>query len=315
MGNAVVRIGSDKVGDGERVYVVAEIGINHNGSLDVAKKLIDGASLAGCDAVKFQKRTPELCVPRDQWDIERDTPWGRLKYIDYRRRVEFGEREYAEIDRYCKDRKIAWFASCWDEESVAFMERFDPPCYKSASASMTDLPLLRSMRMTGRPLMMSTGMSTMAEIERSVAAVGEEDLLIAHSTSTYPCPPEALNLRMIETLKQKWSRCPIGYSGHEVGLAPSWAAVAMGATFVERHITLDRAMWGTDQAASVEVVGLVRLVANIRDIERSLGDGIKRVHEGELAARKKLRRVRTDDVMTLPLPQETTNAALANGGH
>jgi N-acetylneuraminate synthase len=311
MGNAVVRIGSSNVGDGERVYVVAEIGINHNGSLDVAKKLIDGASLAGCDAVKFQKRTPELCVPRDQWDVERDTPWGRMKYIDYRRKVELGEAEFAAIDRYCKDRKIDWFASCWDEPSVDFMERFDPPCYKSASASMTDLPLLRAMRITGRPLMMSTGMSTMAEIERSVAVVGEDDLLIAHSTSTYPCPPEALNLRMIDTLKTKWPGCPVGYSGHETGLAPSWAAVAMGATFVERHITLDRAMWGTDQAASVEIVGLVRLVANIRDIERSMGDGIKRVHEGELAARKKLRRVREDVVAT---PRQEING-VSPGSH
>jgi N-acetylneuraminate synthase len=289
MGSAVVRIGQARVGDGERIFVVAEIGINHNGSLDVAKKLVDGAVLAGCDAVKFQKRTPELCVPRDQWEQVRETPWGRLTYIDYRRKVEFGEAEYAEIDRYCRERKIAWFASCWDEESVAFMERFEPPCYKAASASLTDLPLLRAMKMTGRPLMMSTGMSTMSEIERSVRAVGEDDLLIAHSTSTYPCPPEALNLRMIDTLKSRWPECPIGYSGHEVGLAPTWAAVAMGATFVERH------MWGTDQAASVEIVGLVRLVGNIRDIERSMGDGVKRVHEGELAARRKLRRVRGDD--------------------
>jgi N-acetylneuraminate synthase len=295
MTNAIVRIGAEQVGDGERVLVIAEIGINHNGSVDVAKKLIDGAVLAGCDAVKFQKRTPELCVPRDQWNIERDTPWGRLTYIEYRRRIELGEAEFAEIDRYCKDRKIAWFASCWDEPSVDFMERFEPPCYKAASASLTDATLLRKMKSTGRPLIMSTGMSTMGEIERAIGGLGTKNLLVAHSTSTYPCPPEALNLRMIHTLKDHWPECPIGYSGHEVGLAPTWAAVAMGATFVERHITLDRAMWGTDQAASVEIVGLVRLVASIRDIERSMGDGVKRVHEGELAARKKLRRVRSEE--------------------
>jgi N-acetylneuraminate synthase len=293
---AVVKIGNRYVGDGEPVFVIAEIGINHNGSLEIAKKLIDGACLAGCDAVKFQKRTPEKCVPRDQWFVERDTPWGRMTYIDYRHRIEFGVREYAEIDRYCRERGILWFASCWDEESVEMMEGFDPPCYKAASAALTDHALLRAMKSTGRPLIMSTGMSTMAEIEDAVLAVGEARLLIAHSTSMYPCAPEQLNLRMLSTLKQRYPERPIGYSGHETGLAPTWAAVAMGATFVERHITLDRSMWGTDQAASVEIVGLVRLVANLRDIERSLGDGVKRIHEKEIAQRRKLSRVRVEGV-------------------
>jgi len=294
MSHEGVRIGDRVVGAGHRVLVVAEIGINHNGSLEIARKLIDGAALAGCDAVKFQKRTPERCVPRDQWHIERETPWGRMPYIEYRRRIELSERDYEAIDRYCRDRGIVWFASCWDEESVDFIERFNPPCYKAASASLTDLPLLRRMRTTSRPLMVSTGMSTTEEIDRAVAAVGEEDLLLAHATSTYPCPVEQVNLRMIDTLRRRFPRIPIGYSGHETGLAPTWAAVAMGATFVERHITLDRAMWGSDQAASVEIVGLVRLVENIRDIERSLGDGVKRVYEEELVARRKLRRVRDD---------------------
>jgi N-acetylneuraminate synthase len=291
MTQALAKIADRLVGEGQRVFVIAEIGINHNGSLDVARKLIDGAVLAGCDAVKLQKRTPERCVPREQWHVERDTPWGRMSYIEYRHRIEFGQREYEAIDRYCKERGILWFASCWDEEAVDFIERFDPPCYKAASASLTDLPLLRKMRATGKPLIVSTGMSTMAEIEHAVAAVGQEDLLVAHSTSTYPCPVEQLNLRMIDTLKHRWPHVPVGYSGHETGLAPTWAAVGLGATFVERHITLDRAMWGSDQAASVEIVGLVRLVANIRDIERSLGDGVKHVYAEELAARAKLRRV------------------------
>jgi N-acetylneuraminate synthase len=295
MSHARVRIADRQVGDDSPVFVVAEIGINHNGSLELARKMIDGALLAGCDAVKFQKRTPERCVPRDQWYIERDTPWGRMPYIDYRHRVELSESDYQAIDRYCRERGILWFASCWDEPSVDFIERFDPPCYKSASASLTDLPLLRKMRSTGKPLIVSTGMSTMDEIERAVATVGEDDLLLAHATSTYPCPIEQLNLRMVQTLKRQFPNVPIGYSGHETGLAPTWAAVAMGATFVERHITLDRAMWGTDQAASVEIVGLVRLVANIRDIERSLGDGVKRVYAEELSARRKLRRVRHDE--------------------
>jgi len=288
---ARVRIADKWIGTSAPVFVIAEIGINHNGSLDVAKRLIDGAILAGADAVKFQKRTPEKCVPRDQWNIERDTPWGRLTYIDYRRQMEFGPREYAEIDRHCAERRILWFASCWDEESVDFMESFQPPCYKVASASLTDIPLLKKMRSTGRPLIISTGMSTIEEIAAGVEAVGRKELLIAHATSSYPCPPEHLNLNMINTLKAQYPDCPIGYSGHEVGLAPTWAAVTLGATFVERHITLDRAMWGSDQAGSVEIGGLLRLVANIRDIERSLGDGVKRIYEGELAARKKLRRV------------------------
>ncbi len=290
---AHVKLGSKLVGDGQPVFIIAEIGINHNGSLDIAKKMIDGAVHAGCDAVKFQKRTPEICVPKDQWNIERDTPWGRMTYLEYRYKVEFGKDEYAEIDRYCKAKGILWFASCWDEPSVDFMEQFDPPCYKAASASLTDIELLKKKKSTGRPLIISTGMSTMEEIETAVEAIGTDNLLIAHATSTYPCPPEELNLKMIHTLKAKYPMCPIGYSGHETGLATTWAAVALGATFVERHITLDRAMWGTDQAASVEIGGFERLVANIRDIEKAMGDGIKRVYESEIGPRKKLRRVQS----------------------
>lgn len=285
-----IRLGDRWVGHGAPVYVIAEIGINHNGSLEVAKRMIDGAVLAGADAVKFQKRTPEKCVPRDQWDIVRDTPWGRMTYIEYRHRVEFGAAEFVEIDRYCRERRLPWFASCWDEESVDFIEAFRPPCYKAASASLTDIPLLKKMRSTGRPLILSTGMSTAEEIAATIEAIGQDNLLVAHATSSYPCPNEHLNLMMIQTLKRQYPTCPVGYSGHEVGLAPTWAAVTLGAAFVERHITLDRAMWGSDQAASVEIGGLMRLVTNIRDIERSLGDGVKRVYEGELASRTKLRR-------------------------
>ncbi len=290
---AHVKIGNKLVGDGQPVFIIAEIGINHNGSLDIAKKMIDGAVHAGCDAVKFQKRTPEICVPKDQWNIERDTPWGRMTYLEYRYKVELTKEDYTEIDRYCKEKGILWFASCWDEPSVEFMEQFNPPCYKAASASLTDIELLKKKKATGRPLIISTGMSTMEEIEAAVEAIGTENLLIAHATSTYPCPPEELNLRMIQTLKAKYPMCPIGYSGHETGLATTWAAVALGATFVERHITLDRAMWGTDQAASVEIGGLERLVNNIRDIEKAMGDGVKRVYDSELGPRKKLRRVQS----------------------
>jgi N-acetylneuraminate synthase len=290
MTEANVRIGNRWVGEGHPVFVIAEIGINHNGSVELARAMIDGAARAGADAVKFQKRTPELCVPRDQWNIERDTPWGRMTYIDYRHRIELDADDYTEIDRHCRERGIMWFASCWDEPSVDFIDRFAPPCYKAASASLTDHALLKRMKETGRPLIISTGMSTMEEIVAAVTATGEKNLLIAHATSAYPCPLEDLNLNMIRTLREQFAT-PVGYSGHETGLAPTWAAVAMGAVFIERHVTLDRAMWGSDQAASVEIAGLARLVSNIRDIERSLGDGVKRLYASELSARQKLRRV------------------------
>jgi N-acetylneuraminate synthase len=304
MRHAEAWIGERRVGEGQPVFVIAEIGINHNGSLELAKKLVDGAHLAGADAVKFQKRTPELCVPREQWDRERDTPWGRMTYIDYRRRMEFGAREFAAIDRHCRERGVLWFASCWDEEAVDFMERFAPPCYKIASASLTDDALLQRLRRAGRPLVLSTGMSTMAEIEASVALLGRRDLLLAHTTSTYPCPVGDLNLRMIGTLARRFPECPVGYSGHETGLAPTWAAVALGARFVERHITLDRALWGSDQAASVEIGGFLRLVQSLRDVEKALGDGVKRVCPGELAQIEKLRRVRAE-----ALPAAASGAA------
>jgi len=287
----VVKIGGAYVGRTHPTYVIAEIGINHNGSLDICEKLIEGAVKAGCDAVKFQKRTPELCVPLDQWNVMRDTPWGRMTYIDYKRKIEFGQSEFEHVDRVCRRLGVPWFASAWDIPSIEFLETFQPPCYKAASASVTDLELIRAMRRTGRPLILSTGMSTQGEIDAAVDAVGQDQLLIAHATSTYPCPVEELNLRMINTLERLYPRCPIGYSGHETGLAPTWAAVALGATFVERHITLDRAMWGTDHAASVELSGLSRLVSQIRDVERAVGDGVKRVYASEEAIKKKLRRV------------------------
>ncbi|MCX8026346.1 MAG: N-acetylneuraminate synthase family protein [Thermodesulfovibrionales bacterium] len=286
-----VKVGERYIGQNEPVYVIAEIGINHNGSLELAKRMIDGAVFAGCDAVKFQKRTPELCVPKDQWYIERDTPWGRMTYIEYRHKVEFSKDDYAEIDRYCKDKKIDWFASCWDEEAVEFMEQFDVVMFKLPSASLTDHNLIRAMRATGKPLMISTGMSTMKEIEDAIAVAGTIDLLIAHCTSAYPCNVSELNLRMIQTLTSHYPTVPIGYSGHETGLAPTLCAVGMGACFVERHITLDRALWGTDQSASVEIHGMHRLVRDIRDIEKAFGDGVKRVYESEVAVRQKLRRV------------------------
>ena len=285
-----VFIGGKPVGNGHHCYVIAEIGLNHNGDLQLAKSLIDAAAIAGCDAVKFQKRTPELCVPPDQRDKLRETPWGTMTYMEYRHRVEFGEVEFNEVDRYCKEKEIAWFASCWDEPSIDFIEQFDPVCHKIASASLTDHTLLRHAAATDRPLIVSTGMSSAEEIDSAIGTLPMQKLLIAHSTSTYPCPPEELNLKMIESLRTKFD-CPIGYSGHEVGLQTTLAATVLGASFVERHITLDRSMWGSDQAASIEPHGFGKLVRDIRVIERALGDGVKRVYESELSIRAKLRRV------------------------
>lgn len=278
------------VGAGYPTYIIAEIGLNHNGDLQIAKQLIDVAAIFGCDAVKFQKRTPELCVPRDQWNKDRDTPWGRMTYLEYRHRVEFGAREYEAIAAHCKEKGIHWFASCWDEPSVDFMERFNPPCYKIASASLTDGKLLARKVATGKPLILSTGMSTMEEIEHAVSLLPQDRLILLHATSTYPCKAPEINLRMLQTLRERFD-VPVGYSGHEVGLQISIAAAALGAVAIERHITLDRTMWGTDQAASVEPSGLQRLVRDVRVIEQALGDGQKRVYESELPVRSKLRRV------------------------
>ncbi len=286
-----IKIGSKLVGDGHPAYVIAEAGINHNGELEIAKRMIDAAVHAGADAVKFQKRTPEVCTPPEQQKQMRETPWGYISYLDYRYKVEFNEEHYSEIDRYCKEKGIDWMVSVWDEPSVDFMEKFDTPAYKVPSASLTDHNLLKYVRKTGKPIIISSGMSTMEQIRRGVDVVGADNLVIMHCTSTYPCEPEELNLRMIETLRREFPNNPIGYSGHEVGLIPSAIAVAFGACMVERHLTLDRAMWGSDQAASVEPGGFERLVKYIRVTEASLGDGMKKVYDSEMSSLKKLRRV------------------------
>ena len=284
-----VKIGSRMIGDGHPTYIIAEIGINHNGDLDVAKDMILTAKETGVDAVKLQKRTPELCVPKEQRDIMRETPWGYITYMEYRERMEFGEAEYREIDNLCKELKIDWFVSVWDEPSVDFMESFDPICYKLPSAALTDHNLLRKVRGTGRPIILSTGMSTADQIVEAVEVVGLDDLVVMHATSTYPCDPMELNLKMIPTLKEQYS-CPIGYSGHEVGLITSVVAMSMGACVVERHFTLDRSMWGSDQSASVEPGGFRKLVKYIRVTEMALGDGVKRIYDSEKSSMKKLRR-------------------------
>jgi len=290
MGQGTIQIRDRIIGDDQPTYIIAEIGINHNGSLEIAKKLIDSAASSDCDAVKFQKRTPHLCVPAQQQGVVKQTPWGTMTYLEYRNRVEFSEAEYREIDRYCKEQGIMWFASCWDEPSVDFLERFSPVCHKVCSAALTNDNLLRRLNATGRPIILSTGMSTMKEIRHAVSLLDQDRLLIAHCTSSYACQPEDLNLNMIKTLLREFN-CPIGYSGHEMGLITTCAAVAIGASFVERHITLDRSMWGNDQKASLEPGGLQQLVRDIREIEKALGDGMKQVYESEQAALLKLRKI------------------------
>ncbi len=290
-----IKIGNRMAGDGHPAYIIAEIGINHNGDLSIARQMIDAAVHAGVDAVKFQKRTPEIATPPEQRGQMRETPWGYISYLDYRYKVEFGEEQYREIDRYCKEKGIAWMVSVWDQDSVDFMEQFDTPAYKIPSASLTDFDLIRKARATGKPLILSSGMSTMEQIHQGVKIAGEQDLLLMHCTSTYPCEPEELNLRMIETLRREFPDIPIGYSGHEVGLVPTAVAVALGACMVERHLTLDRAMWGSDQAASVEPWGFETLVKYIRVTERSIGDGVKKVYASEQPSLKRLRRVSGED--------------------
>lgn len=285
------RIGDRLVGPDQPVYVIGEIGINHNGDLGTAIELVDQAKAAGMDAVKFQKRTPKVCTPPDQWDIERDTPWGRMTYLEYRHRVEFGLDEYRRIDEHCHEVGIDWFASPWDVASVEFLAQFAPPVYKVASACLTDDVLLRALRASGTTVILSTGMSTSEQIRHAVETLGSRNTVLCHANSTYPAPADQLNLRVINTLQAEYPNVPVGYSGHEVGLQTTLCAVALGACVVERHITLDRAMWGSDQAASVEPEGMRRLVRDIRVLEASLGDGVKRVYPAELAAMKKLRRV------------------------
>lgn len=269
-------------------YIIAEIGINHNGSLENAKRLIDLASVAGCDAVKFQKRNPDVCVPDHQKGKPKSTPWGEMTYLEYKHRVEFGKDEYDEIDRYCKEKNIEWSASPWDLDSLEFIMEYDIPWIKLPSAMITNENLVKSCKNTGKKIIFSVGMSDYSEIDKVVSWLEGTDFVMLHCNSSYPAALEDLNLMCIKTLKEKYG-CEVGYSGHEFRLGTTVASVYLGATYIERHITLDRTMWGSDHMASVEPQGLIKMVRGIRELEVALGDGIKVVTESEIPIRKKLR--------------------------
>ncbi len=286
-----VTIGSHTIGADAPVYVIAEIGLNHNGDVELAKRLVDVAADAGAQAVKFQKRTPGISTPEHMREVRRETPWGEMSYLEYRYRVEFDREQYIEIGDHATMRGLDWFASPWDVPAVEFLEELNVVAHKVASASVTDHEMLRALAATGKPIILSTGMSTLEQIDAAVDILGTENLVLLHATSTYPLPPEEANLRTIGTLQARYPEVPVGYSGHERGLQISLAAVALGAVAVERHITLDRTMWGSDHAASLEPTGFEHLVRDIRIIGDALGDGVKRVFPGELAPQAKLRRV------------------------
>jgi N-acetylneuraminate synthase len=274
----------------KKTYIIAEIGINHNGDLDIAKRLIDIAALSGCDAVKFQKRNPDVCVPEHQKNIMRDTPWGTMTYLEYKYRVEFEKAEYDEIDRYCAEKGIKWSASPWDMDSLEFLQQYELPFIKLPSAMLTNNELVEACAKSGKKLILSTGMSTEEEIDMAVSLIRKhtENFAILHCNSTYPAPIMELNLSTIATLKNKY-KCEVGYSGHEFRIGTTVAAVYLGATILERHITLDRTMWGTDHLSSVEPQGLIKLVKGVRELEEAYGDGIIQVTESEKPIRTKLR--------------------------
>ena len=276
-----------------KIYIIAEIGINHNGSLEIAKQLIDIAKVAGCDVVKFQKRNPDVCVPEHQKTVMRDTPWGRMSYLDDKYKVEFNKSDYDEIDLYCKSKDIDWSASPWDIDSLNFLNEYDIPFIKIPSALLTDLELIKESAKKSKELIISTGMSTLDEVDEAVKTIKNANsnckYSILHCNSSYPAPIEDLNLKCIETLQKRY-QCKVGYSGHEFGLTTTIASICMGATIIERHITLDRTMWGTDQMCSVEPQGLIKLVRGIKELNIALGDGEKKVTANEVEIRKKLRK-------------------------
>lgn len=283
-----------------KTKILAEIGINHNGDINIAKKLIDIASFAGCYAVKFQKRDPDICVPEHQKNQLRQTPWGEMKYIDYKYKIEFGLKEYTEIDQYCKQKNINWSVSVWDINSFNFIKYHFPHVsfIKIPSPKIVDYNLIKKVSQwcskTNKIFIFSRGMSTEEEINTALTLVRrkitkKENIVLMHCNSTYPASNDELNLNCITTLKNKYSDITIGYSDHAFGIVPCLTSAVLGAQYVEKHITLDRTMWGSDQMASCEPHGLIKLCKDINEVEKSLGDGEIRVYESENKKKKSLR--------------------------
>lgn len=274
----------------KQTYIIGEIGINHNGDLQKAKDLIKIASSAGFSAVKFQKRNPIKSTPGHQKSKQKDTPWGKMSYLEYKFKIEFNKKEYDEIDFYCKQNNIEWSASPWDIDSAIFLQKYNLPWVKIASASLTNLDLLNYCSDNFKKIIMSTGMSTEKEVEKAYKILTKNniDVVVLHCNSEYPTPPDKVNLNYINTLKSKFPKSDIGYSGHEYGLTTTICSVAMGARYVERHITLDKTMWGSDQMVSVEPHGMFKLCRGIRELELALGSNIKIFSKKELAKRQTL---------------------------
>tara|TARA_B100001063_G_C16619822_1_gene480124 strand:+ start:22 stop:867 length:846 start_codon:yes stop_codon:yes gene_type:complete len=266
----------------KKVYLIGEIGINHNGDVKLAKKLILMAKNCGFNAVKFQKRTPDICVPESKKNLLRETPWGHITYLEYKKKIELNKKDFDQIDKYCKKLKIDWFCSAWDIESIKFLKSYRSKFNKVASAMLTNLELLQHIARERKTTFISTGMSTYKDIDKAVKIFKKNKckFILMHSVSTYPCPENKLNLSMIQKLKKKYN-CDVGYSGHEVAVGPSVFAIALGASYIERHITLDRTMWGTDQSSSLEYNGMIQLSNLARKFENCIGDGIKKFSKEE----------------------------------
>ena len=286
-----IKINNQIIGENEPVFLIAEIGINHNGDLQIAKKLMDAAFACGWQCVKFQKRTPEICVPEHQKNMLRDTPWGEMTYLEYKYKVEFNEDEYNYIDNYCKEKPILWTASVWDIPSLEFILQYDVPFIKIPSAKLTESELLSVAAKSGKTIILSTGMSTVEEIDEAVNLLEKHskgNYVLMHTNSTYPTPPEDVNLSTIQFLKDRYN-CLVGYSGHEYDLEPSVIAVTLGARIIERHITLNHNMWGSDHFASLEVHAMDMLHKRIDAVDMVIGDGTKKLTQKEMEVRKKLR--------------------------
>jgi len=286
-----IKIGNCFIGDNEPVYLIAEIGINHNGDVQIAKKLIDAAWATGWNCAKFQKRTPDICVPENQKNVLKQTPWGEMTYLAYKHKVEFQKNEYDYINKYAKEKPVDWTTSVWDLPSLEFMMQYDVPFLKIPSAKITDTELIEQTAKTGKPLFISSGMSTMEEIDKAINIIEKhlsKNYVLFHCNSSYPAKLDELNLNMIKTLKERYN-CLVGYSGHEEEIMPSTIAPIYGACVVERHVTLDHNMWGTDQKASLEIRGMDILTKRINEVKTISGDGIKIISNEELKIREKLR--------------------------